>query len=505
MKPDLLIELDYYQGSEKTLYLTDGPGRFDPYGTFYYPAVAQAAYFNTEMDLSQFGGRASVSYGETTIANGDGHFNFLNGAWFEGRQMRMYALAPGLPFNQRELVLRATMESAEFRPDVLAIQLTSQIKRLDKPLQPNKYGGTNVLPNGYDGTADDIKGQYIPRIYGRVSLMWSVRVNTAHEIHQVNDRGVAAVLNVFDGAAYFDRGSDYASQAALEASAPGPGDFRAWPAGGYYRLERAPFRAASACVVERWEPDQISAAGVSRRILEDMAFTSAGYALQDFTTLDAKNAGPVGVLVEGGETAASVLERVAASVGAWIWFDELDVFRIVRLDAPIGNAALSLDDTVIDTCIKRPQPFKPAWKVSLDGDTNYAVQEANSLAGIVTENYPARAAWFGAEVRSASASDPTTRYIRLDSDEYTSSSVQVSLSQLQAETVRRLGLLKNRLDILDVALKDVDVVAWLKQLKFGMEVLLKTHWYGYDAGRPMIVAGIRRNIQRNQLGLVLLG
>ncbi|CAI8742859.1 conserved protein of unknown function [Methylococcus capsulatus] len=498
----LLQEFDYYDGSEKTLYLTYGAGYDNDAGIFYRPAIIQPANYSRDASLLQFGGRTSSSYGETTIANGDGYFDYLNGAYFEGREMRMYTLEDGQPYSSRVLVMRAIIDAVDWKMSEISFRLTDNSKSLDKPLQPNKYGGTNALPNGIDGTPDDIKGQSKPRIYGRISLMGGVEVNTSKLIFQVNDRAVAQIINVFDKGAYLTRdGSTYANQTAMETTAPASGAFKACPSIGCFRTGSTPFGAVSICVAESFVHTEISAAGVIKRVLDDMAISASAYSLQDFADLDGKNCGPVGVIVQDQETAWSVIERIAASVGAWVGFDALNVFRVARLDAPTGSYSVVIDDTVIDSITKPVPAVAPAWKMTLEGDTNYLVQDKNALAGIVPT---ARAAWFEAATRSASASDTSVKTIRINSQDYTASSVQVSVSQLQAEATRRLNLLKNRLDVVTVTLRD-SPTSWLGQVDIGTEVLLQTRWYGYDAGRPMIVTGLRTNFLRNQLDLTLMG
>jgi hypothetical protein len=50
----------------------------------------------------------------------------------------------------------------------LSVKLRDPHQALTLPLQKNKYGGTNVLPAGIDGTANDLKDQAKPLLYGRV-------------------------------------------------------------------------------------------------------------------------------------------------------------------------------------------------------------------------------------------------------------------------------------------------------------------------------------------------
>jgi hypothetical protein len=63
--------------------------------------------------------------------------------------------------------LTGTAEQVEVGARTATIRLRDRLQVLSLPLQANRYAGSNVLPAGAEGTADDIKGQPKPLLYGR--------------------------------------------------------------------------------------------------------------------------------------------------------------------------------------------------------------------------------------------------------------------------------------------------------------------------------------------------
>ena len=201
-----------------------GPG-YQSGPDWYEPRLKQPASFSRSINTAELGGRQSISYGETLLSNDDGELDFLADGYFDGREMRVYYGRSTDPRGRFVMILRAQMAAVAVEVKQVSIRLRDRAVTLDKPFSTAKYGGTNILPAGVDGTPDDIKDQSKPVIYGRVALMEPVLVNTSLLIYQVNN-GPAEVVNVFDGGAYLAReDNDYASQAELtdENEDPRPG------------------------------------------------------------------------------------------------------------------------------------------------------------------------------------------------------------------------------------------------------------------------------------------
>lgn len=473
---------------------------FDNAGTFYAPRIENPATFSRSIGGGGFGGRASGSYGELTLINNDGALNALADDYFDGRTLTLKVGNAGMAYGSFQTVMVATIETVAMERQRVSVRLRDRAITLDTPFSAVKYAGTNSLPNGIEGTSDDIKDQYKPRILGRVALMTPVCCNTSKLIYQVNAGSVDSIVNVFDAGAYLSRSTDYTSQSDMENNAPASGTFRSWPAGGCFRLGASPYGALSACVAERWLYTDNTAAGLIQRILTEIGYTGSDWVAADFTTLNQANAGSLGVIVSDGETTASLLDRITQSVGAWWGFDRINRFRIARLDAPSGSPAATFTDSDIIELERQPDTTPPNWRTTIQADTNYAVQDKKSLAGVVTLD---RAGWFEQASREQTAESATVKTTRLLADEATAETLLNGISIAQAEAARRLALYSVRRDT--VTLTVADPLSRYSAVDIGSVVNLTTTKLGYGSGKLFTVTGLSVDYQRNTLDLTLWG
>jgi hypothetical protein len=371
---------------------------------------------------------------------------------------------------------------------------------LDKPFSEAKFGGTNALPNGIDGTADDIKDQPKPRLLGRIALMQPVQVNTSKLIYMVNAGAVDAILNVFDAGAYLAKGADYANQAAMEATEPAQGTWRACPSIGCFRLGSVPYGQISVSVTEEWDYLSNTAAGLIQRILTEKGYSASDWVAADFTALNAKNAGSLGIVVQGDETTASLIDRLCQSVGAWWGFDSLNRFRIARFEAPTGSPVATLTDFDVLEIERQPEGQLPLWQTTLKADINYVTQDKKSLAGVVPE---LRAAWFSSESRDQKAENADVKTQRLLAETETYDSILNGISIAQAESARRLALFSQRRDVVTVTLANpADRYA---TLDLGAVVNVQSDKLSYGTGRLMTVISVSADFQSGTLDLTLWG
>lgn len=634
---------------------------FDDAGTYYAPRIENPASFTRSIGGSGFGGRASSSFGELTLINNDGGLNGMATHFFDGRTLTLKYGADAVDDGNGGLmtpadstgfttILVATIESIAIERERVSIRLRDRSIVLDKPFSLGKYFGSNNLPYGVDGTADDLKNQPRPRVLGRVALLQPTLVNTSKLVYQVSARpnllhhaeggivtavsstltgfskdkanigvrsgwrdgalcgwsgsavpawisftfpypktvseihvytqkdaynsdiepydgqtgstyrmgsyqvqtwdgsvwvdqgsitsntaikrvfiftpvttlgiriyctvaptnyakvmeveayngaAVDAILNVYDAGAYLSQSTDYTSQADMEANAPANGCWRAWPAGGCFRLGSAPYGQLSASVVERWDYPSSSAGGLIQRILTEKGFTSADWVDADFTTLGNKTCSSLGVVVDGEETTASLIDRICTSVGAWWGFDQSGKFRIARLDAPSGAAVETYTDAEILELERQADPQPPFWRAALNCDRNYAVQDRKSLAGVVPAD---RAVWFETENREQVKESPAVKTARLLADEVKSDTFLNGISQAAAEAQRRLDLFSARRDTVSVT-----VAGAIRAVDIGSTVSVTTARLGYGAGKLFTVVGISLDYQRDRADLTLWG
>lgn len=472
---------------------------FDNAGTFYKPRIENPATFTRGMGASP-GGKANVSFGELTLVNIDRELAAMADDYYDGRTLTLKIGDPAAAYGTFTTVLKATIETVAVERERISVRLRDRSVALDKPFSTAKFGGTNVLPNGIDGTADDLKDQAKPRVLGRIALMQPTLVNTSKLVFMVNAGAVDAVLNVFDAGAYLSKGADYTNQADMEANAPANGTWRACPSIGCFRLGSQPYGQITASVAEEWDYLSNTAAGLVQRILTEKGYTSSDWVAADFTALNSKNAGSLGLVIEGEETTASLIDRICQSVGAWWGFDSLNRFRIARFEAPTGSPVATLTDNEVLEIERQPEGQLPLWRTTLQADKSFAVQDRKSLAGVVPED---RAAWFSTASRDQKAENADVKTQRLLAEEETWDSALNGISIAQAESARRLNLFAVRRDVVTVTLANpADRYA---TLDLGAVVNVQSDKLSYGTGRLMTVISVSADFQSGTLDLTLWG
>lgn len=470
---------------------------YDNAGTFYAPRIEQPAQFSRSMNDSS-GGRAGVSLGELTLVNNDGTLNALADQYFDGRTLTLKLGQQTDAYATFTTILVATIESVAIERERVSVRLRDKAIALDTPFSEAKYLGNNTLPAGIEGTADDLKDQYKPRILGRIALMQPVVVNTSKLIYQVSHSAVDAILNVYDAGAYLSQGPDYSNQADMEANAPGAGIWRACPSLGCFRLGSASFGQVSCSVVEKWAYLSNTAAGLIQRILAEKGYTSSDWVAADFTILNQANAGSVGVIVDGGETVTSLLDRICQSIGAWWGFDALGRFRVARFEAPAGSPVATFTDADLIDIERQPDAQPAQWRTTLKADINYAVQDRKSLAGVVPED---RAAWFEKDSRDQKTESAALKTSRLLAEESTVDTSLNGIATALAESARRQALYAVRRDVVTLTVANPDN----RFAAIDLGSVVSVTGTLYPAGRLFRVTSIGVDYQRSTLDLTLWG
>lgn len=480
-----------------TYRFASGPG-YDNAGTFYAPRIENPATFTRSMGGPD-GGRAGVSYGELTLVNTDGGLDAMADDFFDGRTLTLkYGDSAGA-YGSFTTILVAVIEAIAVEGARVSVRLRDRTAALDKPFSDVKYTGGNTLPTGVEGTPDDLKDQYKPRVLGRIALMQPVLVNTSKLIYQVNAATVDGVLQVYDGGAYLDKISgDYSDLTDLYNNAPASGSWRQLPGSGLFRLGSQPVGQISCSVVESWDYLDCTAAGLMQRILTEKGYSSSDWVAADFTALNQQNAGSLGLIVEPGETTASLLDRIAQSVGAWWGCDALGRFRIKRLDAPSGTPVATFGDDDVEEIERQPDSQPPLWEVVIQADHNHAVQDKKSLAGVVPAD---RAAWFSQATRDQKAANGGIKTSRLLADTVTYDSALNGIATAVAEADRRLDLHSARRDVVTLTVANPAGVS----IDLGDVVSIASTKLGYSGGRLMAVTSVRVDYQRNLLDLTVWG
>lgn len=474
----------------------------NPPNAYYEPRLRQTGTLGRTMysDATTMG-RSKVGIGELELVNTDGALDTLGNYGYDWREFRLLTVAPGQPYASAVLALRGVMEQPELSYKTLTVILHDRLAELDDVLCKHRYGGTNVLPNGEDGTAD-IAGKAVPRLYGTVFNIAPVLVNTSKLIYQVHDGAIASIPNVYDAGLALARGADYSSVADMEANAPTAGQYRVYLAGGYFRLGSSASGQLT-CDAQAGTPAQRTCAQILKQIALDMGVASADINAASVAALDALNSAECGIWIADDTHAITAMDNVAQSIGASFGFDRLGTFTVSRLDVPAGAPMMTLDaSSIIDIDRERSNDANkgiPSYRMVLTYSKNYTIQ-TSGIAGSVTD---ARRAVIGAASQQVIAEDASVKLKHLSSPAMTRDTCLAWQADAAAEAARLLAIYKVRRDTYQAKIR-LDATA-LTALDLGVCIAVQFPRFGMQGARLLRVLGIESDYASNTATLTLWG
>lgn len=484
--------LRYCTGTGYTSGASDTPAH-----TWYEPRIQQPANLQREASSAKAG---RVGFGELVLVNVDGGLDALVDYGFDGRRITI-KLGVATPWGATwRTVLVGTMARADFSWGKVSIVLRDRQAELAKPLQASTYAGTNALPAGVEGTASDIKGQRKPRLYGWGHNLAPVCCNTSRLIYQVSDQS-CTIDAVYDRGVALTAGADYTSEADMQANGPALGQYRAWPAGGMFRLGSSPTGQITCDAHAGANAAARTAAQLIKAVMLDAGIAAGDINAGDVAALDAANSAECGFWVTSDEQATAVIDALAESVGAWWGVDRLGQFRMGRFEAPSGTPVATITEVEvlsIDRVADSVAPV-PTYKATVTYKP-FGVTQSSDLAGSVTD---ARRAELATAVRTLVATDAAVLTAHPFAGEVSAATRLVVQASAQAEVDRLLALYKVRRDTLSVRVAlDADLSV---TLDLGAVVSVKLNRFGYAAGRLMGVTQIRTDLRSKKVELTLWG
>lgn len=477
-----------------------------PAHTYYEPRIKQPASMRRDcFSRGATGGASEIGYGEMLMVNKDGALDGFLDYGLDGRSIEIL-IGQMSPWQTPVFttILKGTIEQPRVSWDTVSIRLRDRQAELDKPVQATKYAGNNSLPNGLEGVAGDIKGQPKPRLYGRAFNFAPPCVNTSRLIYQVNDGAVQSVDAVYDRGATLTKGADYTSQSDMETNAPAASNFRAWPAGGYFRLGSSAIGQITTDATQGAAASNRTAAQIINAVATGPGGIASGDVVSaDITALDSANSAEVGIYVGEESTVRAVLDEVAGAVGAWWGFDRLGQFRAQRLELPSGTPVATLTEVEIIKIDRVATTDKgagvPAWRVALNYKKFYAAQDSD-IAGAVTD---ARRAEIRNTWRSTVAEDAAVKTAHPLAPQLDFDTLLIDAAAAGTEGSRCLMLYKTRRDpfAVRVALDAVLAAA----IDLGTVVRVVHTRFGLAAGKDFRVLGLQPDARTNMLDLTLWG
>lgn len=454
-------------------------GRYmDAEDNFYDPRIQQPGLYEAGLYAGQLLQQSRSGYGETTLINTDGGLDYLADYAVDGREMV-------LAFNGVPQVT-GTVARLAFSDADVSVVLRDPLEPMRSPHPMQTYAGDNVLPDGLEGTEDDIAGEPKPLVFGEVRNAQPVVVNTALLIYQVSSLSDCTIQAVYDRGVSLDNGGAYTSLAQLQSTAPTPGTFRAYQ--GYVRLGDS---ATGTLTVDAEQADPRAGA-----VAESLA-AARGYTLHEDDVATLNTYGAVRFYITTETNTLELLDRIAESIGGFLTVQPGQQLRLGIWEAPEPTADAIRDyaiATISRSATGAGEGGLPVWRVTLECDRIETVQP--DLQSNVSE---ARRARLAKQTRRVVATDEAVRERHPLAGEITINSVLASYSQSQAVAERVLALLGDRRDTVTV-----DAIEALLPTVGGSLTLI-TPRQGYGNGRAMRVTGYRLNAETDELTLNLWG
>lgn len=474
------LSIDALNAAGDPVTLRFAQGRYDdPGGHFWDPRILQPGLYDAGLFAGDLLSQSRSGFGETTLVNVDGGLDHLADYAVDGRDV-VLAL-------DGVTMLAGTAVRLEFGQESVSVVLRDPLEPLMTPHPMEAYDGSNVLPDGLEGTEDDIAGEPKPQVWGEVRNATPVQVNTSKLIYQVSSLADCTVTAVYDKGSPLTDGGAYASLSDLESTAPASGEFRAYQ--GYVRIGTGAAGTLTVDATQSTPTLGAVAAGLA---------SARGWTLNASDAADLDAFGAVRLYLTSETDTMSLLDELAVSVGGYVSVDATGELRMGELSAPGSPVATLHDYQIVD--IQRsatgagPQGL-PTWRVRVDADRIETVQ--TDLAGNVGD---ARRARLARQTRRAIATDTVVQDDHPLAGEIDIASRLGSLAAAQGVADRVQSLLSVRRDTvtIDARVEDVEV-------EIGTTVRVITPRLGYSLGRDMIVTGYSLNAETGDISINLWG
>jgi hypothetical protein len=475
-----LLTIEARDPDNQSCVLRFSDGAYDaPDDTLYLPRIQQPGLYQAGLYAGEIVSVERSGFGETTLINADGGLDYLVDYAVDGRAVVLSLAAESGVIE----VLRGTAAGLTYQRNQVSLKLREPQALLQRPHPYKTYAGTNTLPDGIEGAADDIQGQPKPRVYGDVRNAQPVLVNTAKLIYQISSRDDCTIDAVYDKGAALTQGAAYSSLSNLQSSAPAAGEWRGYK--GYVRLGDSP---AGTLTCDARTADA-GIADVLTMLCDEVDQPCEASALEDM--------GNVGLYVTDTSNTADLLDQLVA-VGAWWRIDAAGTLRAALLAVP-NSAPTTIQGYEIVSIDRKATGASadglPIWRVTVRADRLETTQ--TDLAGAVDE---VRRARLGRQYREAIAERPDVLERHPLAGELVIDSTLRDLAdaQVAAEAIAELVSVRR-----DRVTLEGRVARHQLQIGAGVEVV--TPRLGYADGRTMLVLGRQINARTGRLTLELWG
>lgn len=513
------VEIKYYDINdciEKTLYFSSHSfstlPNDTPANTFFAPRIRQPANFKRDIFKSGYTlGKTQVSYGEIIIINNDGMYDFLLPHAFDGRDFIVKVGEEAMLYRDFIVVLQGKIQKVQYELSQISFVIRDRQLELDKVISEEKYKGNNQLPLGIEGLETDLKDKNKNVIFGTVSNIEPLCVNTSKLIYQVSNSKVNDIT-VYDKGVMLTYGGEVDSLDALYAQDPPEGSYLVYLENGLFRIGMEPSGNITCDVIAHDQIDN-NCGFLIKSVIDYAKINNIEISQDDLDEIDISSNYIMGLYCDGSMKCIDIIDQLTVGIGAWWGFDRLGVMRIQRLELPDDFFVTIIDDKNIKTFeilnMNDIEKGIPYYRINLSYDQNYTVQKSNDLAGDpTTDSDPVggmeRRQYLSNEFRKVTAEDQSIKSVHPLADEFSLNSCLIRKDEAQEYADFLLSLYKSNRVFIRCSIL-VDNYEVLKYLDLGMVVKIIYTRYGFENGKNMRIIGIDSDYSRNLLDLTLWG
>lgn len=467
-------------------------------GSTYDPRIVTTATVNTTMFSDRTtSGANSKTYGYLELENSDGALDYMVDYILEGRRLDA-TLYPNNGTANRYIT--TVIDSVEFTMTRVVLNLRDYISELDKPVLTEVYGGSNVLPDGVDGT-DDIKGQIKPWALGTNFLIEPVLVNTVRFIYQVSV-GQGSIPWVYDkGVALTLQTPDFLSIADMQTGSVTAGSYRVYNGaeGLFFKLGVTPNGIITCFAVG----SPFGAYGTVSSLVQEVLTT--GWFSQNLS--GAMPPFEAGMYLKDSSTYRTVISDLTMSVGAWYgtpdWTFSIGGSVFNGVDSQYENILNSTN--IID--IERGKSNDtgngvPIWRVNFNYNKIDRVMSPTDFASSVSE-YEKNV--YGKEYSTIVVEDDSIKLLYPNSEELTIDSLLTHQPEAQYEATRLFNLYSEKRVTYTVTVHIDFATDEFLSFRIGYVARLQLDRFGLDLGKDFCIIGVESDYYSGIAKLTLWG
>lgn len=478
-----------------------------PANTIYTSRVIQPGNFQSYIfGQSRLSGRPSIGNGEVKLNNIDGGLDYLDNYAFGGRNLNVYRVVDD-NYSAKTLWFSGKIESALVNYENVILRVRDKTYSLNFEAQKNKYLGNNVLPNGVEGTPDDIKDTEKPLWYGHCRNVSPVAVNTSKLIYQCHDGAMESVDDVYDGQTPYTFVSDVADNATLQGLVVSAGTYSTCLSEGLVRLGTKPQKALTVNGRGDNSGGYIDRGGaIVKRLVETKTeLTVADIDVTSFADFDVNYNYEVGIFIKGSEKVIDMVSELLGPLNHF-YFTREGLMKLDIFSSATGLPVVTITDdemikegiTVKRTANNDETKGVPAYNVNYKWGKNYTIQKENDVYGVVTEDV---IAFTSLEYRTTSSTDNAVKTAYPLSPEITVESLLYNQADADIDAVRVIDLYKTKNNFYTVKIESQYVAG----LNLDDTVAMIINRFGLDAGGLLKVTGISENAGKSITTLELYG